>query len=175
VLLAQDARGKRLGGVVVADRNRGLDDDGSVVEKLVDEVDRASAHLHAVLQSLVLGVETGEGRQQRRMDIQDALGKLAHEVSRQQAHEARQADQVHLPPAQFGHHHAVVHFAVQPFRGDAHGRDAAPPRDLEPRGLGAIGDHHRDGGADTAGGGAVGDGLEVRPASGAQNAQVLLW
>ena len=55
------------------------------VQVLVHEVHRAAGDLHAVLQRLVLRVETRECRQQRRMNIQNALRKLANETTRSAA------------------------------------------------------------------------------------------
>ena len=45
-----------------------LQDDGAVVEVLVDEVHGASGDLYAVFEGLLLGVESGERGQQRGVD-----------------------------------------------------------------------------------------------------------
>ena len=55
---------------------------GPASRYFVDEMHRAAGDLHAVLQRLVLRVQTRKSRQQRRVDVQNALRKLAHEMRR---------------------------------------------------------------------------------------------
>ena len=71
VLLRQDARGEGLHGVVVLHGYGRLQNDRAGIEIFVDEMHRAARILHAVLERLVLRVESGKGGQQRRMNIQD--------------------------------------------------------------------------------------------------------
>ena len=75
MFLFQNARRKRLHRVAVVNGNGSLDDDGSVVEVLVHEVNGAAADLHAVFERLVLRIQAREGGEQRRVDVQDSFGK----------------------------------------------------------------------------------------------------
>ena len=66
-----------------------------------------------MLQSLMLRVQPRKGGQQRRMDIQNALGKFADEMAAQDPHVARQADQIHTASPQFVDQLAIVHFPIE--------------------------------------------------------------
>ena len=46
-----------------------------------------------MFERLTLRVETGEGRQQRRMDVEDGIGKRVDERGPEQSHEAGETDQ----------------------------------------------------------------------------------
>jgi hypothetical protein len=65
--------------VAVEDGDGGLDDDGAGVEAFVDEMDGAAGEFYAVLQGLELGLEAGEGGQQRGVDVEDAVGEALDE------------------------------------------------------------------------------------------------
>ena len=75
MLLDQDARRQRLDGVVVQHRHRRLQHDRPGVEIRVHQMHRRAGDAHAVLERLALRVEAGKRRQQRRMDVEDAIGK----------------------------------------------------------------------------------------------------
>jgi len=79
MFLFQDALGKGVLVVGIEDRNGGLQDDGACVEIFVDEMDGAAGEFHAVVERLLLGFEAGEGREERGMNIEDALGKGGYE------------------------------------------------------------------------------------------------
>jgi len=51
---------------------------------------------NAVFERLALSVQTGEGRQERRMDVDDRVGEGANEDRREQAVESREADELDL-------------------------------------------------------------------------------
>ena len=95
MLLRENARGKRVCIVVVEHRNRSLKNDRAVVQLVVDKVHGAARHLHAVVEGLLLRVEAGEGRQQRGMDVENAMRKRGHELRRQQPHVAGKTYQIH--------------------------------------------------------------------------------
>ena len=52
---------------------------------------------HAVLERLPLRVEAGKRRQQRRVDVQDAIGKRVEQRRADQTHEAGEADEIDVP------------------------------------------------------------------------------
>jgi hypothetical protein len=60
----------------------------------VDEVDRCSSYLHAVLESLFLRFQTREGRQERRVDVDDPSLETGHECRGKDAHEAGKTDEI---------------------------------------------------------------------------------
>src|SRR5579863_5788368 len=75
VLFNQDAFGQGVTVVGVENRDDPLQHDNAVVEVLIDKMDRAAGELDAVFEGLLLRFEAGKGGQQRRMDIEDAVGK----------------------------------------------------------------------------------------------------
>ena len=60
----------------------------------------APVDLDAVLERLPLGVEPGKRGKQRRVDVEDAVGKRVDERRPEQAHEPGQADQIDATLAQ---------------------------------------------------------------------------
>src|SRR5205814_705028 len=83
----------------------------SVVDVLVHEMHGAAGNLGAILERLLLRVESRKGRQQRRMDVENAVGKCAYEVRREQTHVSGKAYQVYLRALEFGNNLAFVLFA----------------------------------------------------------------
>ena len=65
-----------------------------MVQVLVDKVHRAASHFHAIVEGLLLRVEARKRRQQRGMNVENAIGKRRHKLRRKQPHVAGQADQV---------------------------------------------------------------------------------
>src|SRR6266436_5830234 len=126
MFLFQDALGKGVLVVGVEDGDDGLQDDGAGVEIFVDEMDGAAGELDAVVEGLLLRFEAGEGRQERRVNIEDALGKGGYEEGGEKAHVAGEADEINFVFVENGGDLAVVGFAFEAFGGDgARGNDAA--------------------------------------------------
>ena len=73
MFLVENARSQCMWVVGGKDGDGALQDDGAVVELLVDEMDGAAGDLDAVFEGLGLRVEAGKGGQQRGMDVEDAL------------------------------------------------------------------------------------------------------
>jgi len=69
MFLFEDAIGKIVFIIVIQDRHRSLEDDGAAIQALVHEVHRASRNLHAMENGLALGMQAGETREQRRVDV----------------------------------------------------------------------------------------------------------
>src|SRR5258707_4569380 len=97
--------------VGIEDGDDGLQDDGAGVEIFVDEVDGASGELDAVVEGLLLRFEAGEGRQERRVNIEDALGKGGYEEGGEKAHVAGEADEIDFVFVEYGGDLSVVGFA----------------------------------------------------------------
>ena len=61
----------------------------------------------------MLCVESGEGGQERRVDVEDPVGKLADEAPAEDAHEAREADELNVNVAQLGDQLAIVNLPIE--------------------------------------------------------------
>ena len=79
-------------------------------------MDSASRDLRAMVERLMLGVETRKRGEQGRVDVKNAHRKFADEIAAQYAHITGQADQVDVMGTQPLDKLAVVDFAVQSFR-----------------------------------------------------------
>src|SRR5262249_20132317 len=130
--------------VLVEDRHSGLQNDRAGIEVLIHKMDSAAGELDAVLQRLPLRFEAGERRQQRRMNIQNTVRKLRHEVVAQQVHNPTQADQINLLLVQNGDDLAVVRFALQAFRWNQPRIEATLLRFLQTLRVRAVGDYDGD-------------------------------
>jgi len=83
-----------------------------VVEFFVDKVHGAARGFCAIIEGLLLRIEAGERRQQRRMNIQNPVAKSPHEFRRQQPHVASQANQLNVVLAKTGNHLRIVFRAL---------------------------------------------------------------
>src|SRR5215831_6771756 len=117
VLLFENALRQRLRCVVIQNRNHRLLQNRPGIHSLVHQVHGAAGELHSVADSLMLGVQAGESRQERRMNVQDSSRKLPNKMPAQDAHVAGQADQVYPRGAKLRDELAVVNFAVKTLRG----------------------------------------------------------
>ena len=96
MFLLEYARRQRVDGVVVADLDGALEDDRAGVEGFVDEVNGAAGDLDAVFERLSLRVESGKCGQQAWVNIDDAVGKGAYEIARQEPHIAGEANKLDI-------------------------------------------------------------------------------
>ena len=83
-------------------RDGALQHDDSVVQLFIHKMHRAAGDANSILQRLTLRIEARKCRQQRRMNIQNRIGKGGHKFRRQQAHISSQANQFHAMFAQAG-------------------------------------------------------------------------
>lgn len=181
VFLLEDAMGE--GGLIVGveDRDGALGDDDAVVELLVDEVDGAAGDLDAVVEGLLLGIEAGEGREQRGMDVEDALREGLDEAGREQAHVSGEAYVVDVVGAEGGDDFFVVLGALAAVGLDGEGFKAALACGFEAGRVGFVGDDDGDFAAsELAGGDVVCYGEEVGATAGEQDAEtshmfILKW
>src|SRR5258708_20289954 len=125
MFLFQDALGKGVLVVGIEDGDDGLQDDGAGVEIFVDEVDGASGELDAVIEGLLLRFEAGEGRQERRVNIEDALGKGGYEEGGGKAHVAGHSNEINFLFLEYGGDLAGGGFALEGFGGDGAGGEGA--------------------------------------------------
>ena len=94
MLFTQHALGKA--GLVVVGRHRyhSLDDDRPAIEFSGDEMDRRAMHPHAGLERPAVGMQSREGRQQRRMDVDQPPFVAGYEAVPEHAHETCQHHEI---------------------------------------------------------------------------------
>src|SRR5579862_158141 len=85
-----------------------LHDDRTVIEFFIHKMHRATRNLHTVCERLLLGFQSGERGQQRRMDVENPMRELTHEPRREQPHIAGKANQIDLVTLQSGYDLTVV-------------------------------------------------------------------
>ena len=71
MLLFEDAGGECFDGVIFKNWHGALRDDWTTIERLVHEVNRTPAYLHAMRECLSLRVKPGKSRQQARMNVEN--------------------------------------------------------------------------------------------------------
>ena len=123
-----------------------MGDDRALVHPAVDVVHRRPGNLDSPAPRLALRVETGKGRQQRWVDVDDRARKGAEEGGVQDAHEAgeeHQLDAVLLEHPDVRGLGLVVEARPIAARRHVHGRHAGAPGALERRRLGSVRQHHR--------------------------------
>ena len=163
MLLLENLCGKALRGVIVEHRNRTLHHDRAVVHRLIHKMDSASGNFGAVLQRLGLCIEPWKSRQQRWVNVQDPVGKCAHELRREDPHISRQADQVHAVLVQASDHLGIVFRALASRRRNGKRSQPHLARGGQSGGVGLVGQYHRDLRAQQAAlANRTGDGDEVR-------------
>jgi len=149
-----------------------LEDYWTSINAFVDEVDGAAGNLGSVVEGLVLGVEAGEGGEQRGVDVEDAVGKGLDEGGRDDAHVAGEADEVDVVVIEAGDHFGVVVGTFAAGGGDDDGGEAEVSGGGEAGGVFDVGEDYGDFGVQEAMGidGAV-DGEEVRASAGEEDAE----
>src|SRR5437016_4191417 len=93
VFFFKDPGGKRLNRVVTQYGYRRLQNDGSTIQGIIDEVDRAATELCTIFQGLPLRLRSGKRRQQRWMNVQNTVWKCVQKDGSHNSHEAGENDQ----------------------------------------------------------------------------------
>src|SRR6266567_461739 len=161
-----------MGIIGVENRNGALKNDDSVIEVLIDKMDGAPGQFHAVVKSLLLRVEAGESRQQRRVDVEDAIGEGGDELGGEEAHVAGEADQFDAVTLQAGQHVGIVLGALAALGDEDFSGQAEFEGGAKAGGVGDVGDYDGDldsGKATFADG--LCDGQEVGAPAGEENSQ----
>jgi len=160
-----------VGVVRLEDGNCSLQNDGSVIEVLVDEMNGAARDFYAVVECLLLGVEAGKGGKERGVDVEDAVGKRGDESRREQTHVTGQADEVYSVVSKAGDEVLIV-IGAGAALGDVEGGGKAEVfGGREAEGIGDVGND--DGDFDVgefAFADVAGDGEEVGAAAGEEDA-----
>ncbi len=135
-----------------------------------DKVHGAAGDQSAVVEDLLVGVETRKGREKGRVDVHQAVAPAVDKAASQQAHEAREANQFYaviekrlMQTRLEGH--AVGVFAVV----DGDGRNALFLGPGEPQSLRSVGDHDGRFGGEIRCAHCGDEGLHIGAPSGNQN------
>src|ERR1700730_1022933 len=129
-------------------------------------MDSAAGEFDAIFEGLPLGLEAGERGEERRVNVEDAIGESGDEIWREKAHVTGEADEIDFVFVEDGEVLAIVGFALEAFGGDGAGGDAAGFGAVETGSAFAIADDDGDFGVGDAGGGnTVREGFEVGAAA----------
>lgn len=170
VFFGKDALREGAGIFVGEDRNGALQNDDAVIEMFIDEVHGAAGPLDAIVKGLLLRIEAGKCGKQRRMDVEDAIGKGCDEIRREQAHVASQNYKVDAVFAKAGDDVGVMFGAWTTFGNVESCRNAELACGGQAGRVGDVGDRYRDfnflkfSSPDR-----IGDRKEVRAAAGEQH------
>lgn len=151
VLLREYARGQRLGRVIGQHGHNGLLQNGADIQLRRHTMHGAAGKLAARINGALVGVQAGEGGQQRGVDVDHAPRKMLHKAGRQNAHKARQHHHTggvavnHLRQLRIKGFAAVKLLVVQHLGGDAvlFGKN-------QPFGIGLVADNRCHAGTITA-------------------------
>src|SRR5882757_5924447 len=101
-----------------------------MVEFLVHKVHRASRNFYTINEGLLLGLQAWKGGQERGVNIDNLPRELLHKPRREQAHVARQADEVDIVFSERSDDFAIMSFAIDPLRRDDECLQPSLPRSL---------------------------------------------
>ena len=133
--------------IIVQDGNGLLRDNWPRIYSGIDEMHRATGDLHAMIQRLLPGFQSGKRREQGRVDVHDATFKCPQEISLQHTHETSEHDQIHFRISQRVHVRALgVFIELRPEfpRRDKSRRKISFSRVLKNSGVLDIAQHNRD-------------------------------
>ena len=88
MFLHLNARVKRLRRIIFENRNSLLNEDGARIRARINKMDCHTGDLAAIIKRLSPAMHTREGRQKRRMDIDDAIGEGLQETLLHNSHKA---------------------------------------------------------------------------------------
>src|SRR5262245_35262922 len=93
MLFSEDACRQGLHRVAVEHRHGGLKHDWAAIELRRNQMYRGATHTHAVRQRLPLSIQPGEGRQERRVNVEDAVRESLEQRRADAAHETGETDE----------------------------------------------------------------------------------
>ena len=175
MFLFENARGECVSGVSRQHGHGTLNDDWAPVEFGRDEVDGDTAHFHPVSDRLLLRIESRECRQQRRMNVEDAVRERFDQRLADKTHESGKTHQTNITRLQLSGKGTIVVLSrrERAMREDD-GFNARGTRALEASGIGTVRDHDRDRRIQTSVCDGVNERLEVRSSSRNQDTQTIV-
>ncbi len=143
-----------------------------MIEFFVDEMHGTAGNLYAVGESLFLRFESGKGREERRMDVENPPRELLHEPGREQPHVSGKADQINFVLLERRDNLSVMILSRFALGWNHHRIQSASARSGDARCVCIVRDDDANARIDDAARvDAVGDGDEVRAASGEENTE----
>ncbi len=117
--------GECLRRVAIEHRHCGLGDDRTGIDLRHDEVHGGAVDLHAGFERALVGVETAEGGQEGRVDVEHAPGPSRHQPWGEEPHEAGEADELDPVVLQHRLDRTLERLAILAVKGviDDRGRD----------------------------------------------------
>ena len=154
-------------------RHAGLHDDRAGVELAGDEVHGRAGDLHAVPERLLLRIDAGKRRQQRRVDVEHRVRKRVEQPRADQAHEAGEADERRRARSSSScASRASKSSRLANWRwSDDQRLDAGVAGEVEPAGLGAVRDDDGDARVEVAARDRGDQRLKIAAAAGDQHAK----
>ena len=147
-----------------------MGDDGAAIELGGNEVHGAAGEAAAFVDGALVGVQAGEGGQQRGMDVDEAALIMRAKFGRQDFQVACEQHEVGLMLLGGFEHGAVEIGAAGEIAGAAgEGGDALRGGPLKPGGVGVVGEHGGDAGAGDVG---LNHGLHIAAAAGDEDDDV---
>jgi hypothetical protein len=174
VLRLLNARVQSFRSVGIQHRHRFLAQDRPGINTGIDQMDGATGHFNAVIESLFPCFQTRERRQERGVDIDDAAFEGAEERAFKDAHKTGEHNQVCLSvlerfdEGEFGF---VIEFGAEFAGGDVLCGNREALGFLKNAGIWHIAEHNGDLGRHGAIGAAAGQRIEVRAFAGAEHGE----
>ena len=166
----KDAGSNVVGCVAVKYRDDALRDNRTAVQLGGHEVDGTAGNAAAGFEGAFVGVQTGEGGKDGRVDVDQAVWVMGAEFGRENAHKTCKDDQIRLIGIDFLHHGLVeIEAAREVFVVEAVGGDAALGCPSQSGGSCAVAE---DGGDAGIGNGGIDDGLHIAAAAGDEDNDV---
>ena len=160
----KDAGGNVVGRVAVKYRHDALRNNRAAVQLGCNKMDGAASNTAAGFKGAFVGMQAGEGGEDGRVDVDQAVLVMGAEFGREDAHKACEDDQIRLIGIDFLHHGLVESKAAgEVFVVEAVGNDAALGCPSQTGSGFAVAE---DGGDAGVGNGGIDDGLHIAAAAG---------
>ena len=173
MLFDDDALRQPVTVVVFVHLHGPLNNDWTVVEFVVDQMHGAARHLDPVVRGLLLGVQARKRRQEGRVNVEDAIGKIIDKEVRQESHVAGETDPLGTRLDQLFNDRSIMRFAVGVVLVGNYLRfDAVLSRPLDTGRISTIRDDHRHRGRHRSGFAGADDGPHVGAAAGDENSEL---
>jgi hypothetical protein len=166
MFLDEDPSRQGFNAVALENGNGGLQDDRAIVEPGRHEMDGGAGHADTVLECLTLRLEARERRQQRRMNVEDAIGKCLEQLRSNPPHIPGKANQTDSARAKDLDDSTIVRIAIGVVGWHkAYRLDAGVASPFKPWSIRTIRNNDRNHGIELSGGNRVEDRLQVAAAS----------
>ncbi len=90
--------------IILPNGHWNLVDDGTMIHILINDMNSSTSPFYTMIQSLLEGIHTLEGRQQGRMNVQDPILVVFYKIWRKYSHESRENHQIYANSVEVLHH-----------------------------------------------------------------------